>query len=208
MGQRWTLLVVRELVFGPKRYSDLLEGLPGMGPNVLAERLKRLEAEGIIERRTLAPPSASKVYDLTDLGRGLEPVVMSLFQWGLNFMEIPAGGEGLRLGWLIGAIQSNFDPEAARGVRESYEFRVDGETFNVAVDDGTLRVEAGPASDPALTVTTDLMTFIALGQMSAEEAGRSDKVTIEGDPAARRRCARILSPRARRSQRSVEPVAG
>src|SRR5256885_12943843 len=85
VGERWTLLVVRELLFGPKRYTDLLAGLPGINANVLSTRLKDLQAAELVERTTMPPPAASTVYQLTELGRGLEPAVVGLAQWGLNF---------------------------------------------------------------------------------------------------------------------------
>src|SRR3712207_3261653 len=86
LGERWTLLVVRELLLGPKRYSDLLEGLPGIGTNLLAARLKALEASGLVGRRRLPPPAASNVYELTERGRALEPAIFELIRWGLDLL--------------------------------------------------------------------------------------------------------------------------
>src|SRR5438128_9069956 len=86
VGRRWTLLIVRELMFMPKRYTDLLGGLPGIGPNVLADRLREMEALGLVVRRTLPPPAASTVYELTGLGEGLIPVVEALRGWGANLL--------------------------------------------------------------------------------------------------------------------------
>lgn len=196
VGERWTLLVVRELLYGPKRYTDLLQGLPGIGPNLLARRLKSLEAEGVVARRDLPPPAASTVYELTELGRGLQPVLETLFRWGLNFMETPAPDDTMRLGWLLGAIRAGVDAEAARGVRESYELRVDGEVLHVMVDDGTVYTGHGPARDPVLIVTSDLATFLAVAsrRLDPEQALRAGLATIAGDPGALERSLRILGP--------------
>src|SRR3954447_24985256 len=92
LGERWTLLVVRDLLVGPRRYTDLLEGLPGIGPNVLADRLRHLQDVGIVRRTTLPRPAASTVYELTELGQALRPVVQELTRWGLNMMGIPKPG--------------------------------------------------------------------------------------------------------------------
>src|SRR5215218_3737751 len=87
VGERWALLVVRELLFGPRRYTDLLEGLPGIGTNVLAARLRELEAGGIVERRRLPPPAPATVYEVTDRGRALRPVLDELARWGLADLD-------------------------------------------------------------------------------------------------------------------------
>src|SRR5438132_8507698 len=89
VGERWSLLVVRDLLTGPKRYTDLQAGLPGIGPNVLADRLRSLEGAGLIAKRRLPPPAASTVYELTELGSGLRPVLTALFGWGLRLVGAP-----------------------------------------------------------------------------------------------------------------------
>src|SRR5918999_5672535 len=116
LGERWTLLVVRDLLLGPRRYTDLLEGLPGIGPNVLAERLRHLQGAGVVRRTTLPPPAASTVYELTELGEALRPVVRELTRWGLNLMDAPRPGEHLRPGWLVRVIEATARPEATRGL--------------------------------------------------------------------------------------------
>lgn len=196
IGERWTILVVRELLLGPKRYTDLLRGLPGIGPNVLAGRLKHLQASGVVRRSTLPPPAASTVYELTELGEALRPVVAELFKWGGNFMGLPRPGEHFRLGWLLAAMQASFRPELARGVHETYEFRVDGEVFHVIVDDGTIDVREGMAADPACVSASDLATFMAIAsrQITPEEAQASGRATFEGDRDAGERAIAILGP--------------
>jgi DNA-binding HxlR family transcriptional regulator/putative sterol carrier protein len=200
VGERWTLLIVRDLLSGPKRYTDLRRGLPGIGPNVLAGRLKTLEEAGVVGRRELPPPAASTVYELTPLGLELRAVLDSIFRWGLNFLDAPQPGETLRFAWLLGAIRASFSPEAAREVRESYEFRIDDEVMHVVVDDGRLEAYEGAAPDPALVVTSDLSTFLEIARRSLdpEQALASGRISVEGSPQAARRCVAILMPSAGR----------
>src|SRR5262245_63048394 len=93
VGERWTLLIVRDLLVGPKRYTDLLDGLPGIGTNLLAARLRELEQGGVVRRTVLPPPAGSTVYELTEVGRALEPVVMALGRWGVRFLDNPREGD-------------------------------------------------------------------------------------------------------------------
>jgi DNA-binding HxlR family transcriptional regulator len=116
VGERWTLLVVRELLTGPKRFKDLLEGLPGIGTNLLAARLKDLEGYGVVHRTTLPPPAGSKVYELTELGSSLELVVAALGRWGLEFLGAPDQEDDLRPVWAVVAVRSAVKQEAARGL--------------------------------------------------------------------------------------------
>src|SRR5215207_10476070 len=99
VGERWTLLMVRELLTGPKRLKDLLEGLPGIGTNLLANRRKTLEGEGIVRRATLPPPAGSNVYELTELGGSLEPVIMALSRWGARLLDAPREVDEMMSGW-------------------------------------------------------------------------------------------------------------
>src|SRR5438270_4362488 len=108
IGERWTLLLVRELLLGPRRYKDLLEGLPGIGTNLLARRLKELQGAGVIEKRTLPAPAGSSVYELTERGRGLEPALVALAGWGLVAMEEPSRTDVLRPAWAVLAFRSMF----------------------------------------------------------------------------------------------------
>lgn len=111
VGERWTLLVVRELMEGPKRYTDLVEGLPGIGTNILAARLKDLEAAGLVERTKLPPPAASAVYELTPAGRSLRPVLHELARFGARYMG-PPPIDALEAGWLLGALDLAVSPLA------------------------------------------------------------------------------------------------
>ncbi|QLE75114.1 hypothetical protein FGW37_29040 [Streptomyces rectiverticillatus] len=194
IGGRWTLLIVRELLLGPRRYTDLVAGLPGIGPNVLAERLRELREAGVVSRSRVPPPAASTVYELTALGEAMRPVVDELTRWGLRFLGAPRPGERFRLGWLLGCVRAGFRPELARGLHETYEFRVDGEVFHLRVDDGTLDVRHGSAGDAACVVSTDLATFMAVGArlLAVEDAVERGIAQLEGGLDAVARAVAIL----------------
>jgi DNA-binding HxlR family transcriptional regulator len=197
VGERWTLLIVRELLLGPQRYTDLLQGLPGASPNVLAERLKKLEELGIVSRRKLPPPAASVVYELTPLGLGLAPIVEELLRWGLNLLTERRSGEPIRLDHVLLALRTVADPGATAGLRESYQFHVDEHTFHVAAADGSVLIEPGPAPDPAVTLTTDFATLAALGagRLSPQQALADERLSLDGDPSAAVRAGQILTGR-------------
>src|SRR5436309_11642169 len=151
VGERWTLLVVRELLFGPKRYTDLQEGLPGIGPNVLAARLRVLEGAGLVQKRFLPPPAASIVYELTELGAGLRPVLMDLFQWGLQLLSTPDSGETIKASYWLPALEAAADAAAVpEEIDDVYDFRVGEETITVTAKHGEIAVRAGPAESPDL----------------------------------------------------------
>ncbi|MFF4218411.1 winged helix-turn-helix transcriptional regulator [Streptomyces nondiastaticus] len=189
VGGRWTLLIVRELLLGPRRYTDLAEGLPGIGPNVLAERLRALREAGVVTQAKLPPPAATTVYELTELGAAMRPVVDELTRWGLRLQNVPPRpGERFRIGWLLGCVRAGFRPELARGVSETYEFDVDGDVFHLRVEDGTLDVRYGPATEraAACSVTTDLATFMAIGArlLDIPDVLERGLARVEGGPGA------------------------
>jgi DNA-binding HxlR family transcriptional regulator len=169
VGERWSLLIVRELLQGPKRYTDLAARLPGIGTNILAARLKDLEQCGIIEKRRLPPPAASKVYELTEYGRALKAAVRELAIWGLRSLGPPPLDEALDEGWLDGALDTVFAPVAPAG---SFEFRIGNE--HASLVDGQAR--PGGIDDPDVIVETDARGFYFLFTER-----RWDGVTVEGD---------------------------
>ena len=185
VGERWTLLLVRELLLGPKRYKDLLAGLPGVGTNLLAERLRHLEQLGLVQRRTLPPPAGSAVYELTELGRDLEPAVIELGRWGAHFLAEPRERDAMQPGWFFVSLRATFRPELATQLRKSYEFRIEGDAFHVIIDGAELTTAQGPGSEPDTVVSTDLETFVALLAQLVQpgEAVDSGAVEIEGDAA-------------------------
>src|SRR5215210_114724 len=197
VGERWTLLIVRELFTGPKRFKDLLEGLPGIGTNLLAARLKDLEGYGVVRRATLPPPAASRVYELTELGRSLEAVVMGLARWGLEFLGASREEDDRQPAWAMVALRSVLKPEATEETRESYEFLVDDEVFHVWVAAGETEVRQGSAAEPALVVRSDARTLLAVaaGRIEPAEAVASGEIWMEGDRDARERCMKMLGAR-------------
>jgi DNA-binding HxlR family transcriptional regulator/putative sterol carrier protein len=185
LGERWSLLVVRELLIGPKRFSDLMDGLPGIGANALSARLKSLEADGLIAKRRLPPPAASTVYELTERGRALEPMVLGLMRWGLELLGDPSPRDSYRPAWLVNGLRAAFEPEAARGVRRSYRLTVDDEVLDIRIDDGTIEVVPGPGAPVDVAMVTDSETLLGIGagQLTADEAIAKGRVVIEeGDP--------------------------
>src|SRR3954463_16720924 len=123
LGQRWALIVVRELLLGPKRFTDLRAGVPDISPNVLGQRLRELETSGIVRRRKLAPPAAAQVYELTEWGRELEPAVLSLGRWASLSPTFPLSAE-MGPDSLVLALKTAFDPGQGEGVKGSYELRL------------------------------------------------------------------------------------
>lgn len=200
VGERWSLLVVRELLKGPKRYTDLAAGLPGIGTNILAARLRQLEQAGVVRRRRLPPPAASTVYELTEYGAGLDEVLYALARWGARTLGPPGPDDELYSDWGLNALPALFNADAARGLTETYVLRVGGDVFTVRLEDGRLHAELGAAEAPDLDVATDMQTFHALatGDLEPREAVARDRLRVEGDPAALERCFTVLSlaPRA------------
>lgn len=186
VGERWALLVVRELLKGPKRYTDLLEGMPGIGTNVLAARLKELEEGGVVQKRKLPPPAASTVYELTDYGRELEEPLYALARWGARSLPPPAENEDFYPDWGLNAFAALLDPEAARGIAETYVVRVADDEYTVRLEDSKVHVEAEAADDADLDFATDQETFIAMasGSLDPRAALTEGRVTVQkGKPA-------------------------
>ena len=187
VGERWTLLIVRELIAGPRRFKDLLDGLPRISTNLLAERLKSLAEQGILFQRTLPPPAGSTVYELTALGRSLEPMLLELGKWGSQFVP-PTWQDAtlLRLGSYALTFKTFFRPQAAQGVDETYELHVDGEVLQVQVNDGQIDVRQGQLFKPDAVIHTDMPTFMLLmpGELRPQAAIAQGRVCVDGDPAA------------------------
>jgi len=187
VGERWTLLIVRELFAGPRRFKDLVEGLPDVSTNLLAERLKSLEQQGIIRRRVLPPPAGSAVYELTALGQTLEKAVLELGKWGSQF--VPPSMEGvnvLHLGSYALTLKTFFRPEQAQGINETYELHVDNEILQVQIEEGELHVKQGEAEKPDAIFHTDMQSYLGLltGQIKPSDAVSKALIRIEGDTSA------------------------
>ena len=185
VGERWALLVVRELLKGPKRYTDLIEGLPGVGTNILAARLRELETGGIIRKRKLPPPAASTVYELTEYGQELQEPLYALARWGARSLPPPAKNEDFYPDWGLNAFAALLDPEAARGLTETYVVHVAGDAYTVQLADSKVHVEIGTGDSADLDFATDRGTFFALasGELDPRAALTDGRVTIEtGQP--------------------------
>lgn len=162
IGDRWTLLLVRDLLLGPKRYKDLLSGLPGIGTNLLADRLKELEAAGLIERTVLPPPAGSAVYRLTESGESLETVMTALGRWGARFLGPPRKTDIMVPRAYFVAMRGVYDPEAAAGINRTYEVRIGDLAFEVRIVEGRLTTREGAVANPDVILTTDVETLNAL----------------------------------------------
>jgi DNA-binding HxlR family transcriptional regulator len=188
VGERWALLVVRELLLGPKRFTDLRRGLPKASPNILSERLRELEQGGVVHRRKLPPPAAAQVYELTEWGRGLEPVVTQLGAWGAR-SPVPPEHREIGPDSIVLALRSLFDRDAADGLEASYELRLDGEPFAVRVANEELELSRGEVDEPAVAIDTGPDTLAALltRQLPLEDALESGAAHIEGSKREARR---------------------
>ena len=181
IGERWALLVVRELMLGPKRFTDLRSDLPQISPNVLSQRLKDLEDYGVVTKKTLPPPAASQVYELTEWGLDLEPVLVQLGRWAVRSPFKPDAP--LSLTSLILSFRTMFGPEAAAGLTATYGLKLGDYSFTARVEDGRFSVEPGPASDPDVSLETDHLTLAGLvyGGQDLGEALAAGTLKLEGD---------------------------
>ncbi|HET9081851.1 MAG TPA: winged helix-turn-helix transcriptional regulator [Trebonia sp.] len=170
IGDRWTLLIVRELLLrGACRYTDLKNGLPGIATNLLADRIRELEAAGLVRREQAPPPVATPLVHLTEAGAGLEPVVKALGWWGLRYMAGPADADEFRSQWFAYPVEfflRDHDPDAPPA---AIELRAGADPAVVEVGGGTVTVRLGTAPNPDLVLTgrPQLVNALFTGQLSA-----------------------------------------
>jgi DNA-binding HxlR family transcriptional regulator len=196
VGERWTLLIARELLLGPRRFTDLMTGLPGISANVLASRLRDLEEAGMVSKRTLPPPAASAVYELTDDALGLVRVVAAMAEWGMTMLSRPRKGDEVRGSWLLlGLAVTETVPDSVDDA--TFELHVGDEILHVEVRDGRLHPRQGPAVDPAAVITTTATAFadLAFGRLDLEAALSQRRLTVTGDDSAARRFLEVLGRR-------------
>jgi DNA-binding HxlR family transcriptional regulator len=191
VGERWALLVVRELLLGPKRFTDLRTGLPHVGPDILAQRLRELEDAGLLRRGTLPPPAGSRIYELTDRGRELEPVVVALGRFG-SVAPFPPGDATIGVDAVVVALKSLFAPAAADGADTTYALRLGEQDFRIAVAEGRLDLARGTDLAADATIETDPGTLASVlwHGRKLDEARESGDLTATGD---RRAIARFLA---------------
>jgi DNA-binding HxlR family transcriptional regulator len=186
VGERWALLIVRDLLKGPKRYSDLLAGLPGLGTNILAARLRELEQGGVVRKSKLPPPANVMVYELTEYGAELEEVVAALGRWGFRSLGPPPVDCPMPEGWLVQGARTMFDPARAGDLRETYEVRCGDEVATIRIADGELTADPGGGEDVDAVLELDIGTLFALAarEMDPDDALAHGLAKVEGDPGA------------------------
>ena len=197
VGDRWTMLILRELFFASKRFTDLETRLDGIAPNLLSRRLKELEARGLVRRRRLDPPAAATVYEATAEARGLQSAMLELSKWGIQFLGPYDGEDQFSIEWLVPMLEEMADREAARGVWDVYQFTIGGESLWVDVADGDVKVHAGRAPrTPDLAGEMDEETFMAIGfgTLDPIDALAQGRATASGDLSKTPTALEILSP--------------
>ena len=180
VGERWALLVVRDLLLGPKRFTDLAAGLPGLSQNVLSQWLRDLEAAGVVARRTLGPPSGARVYELTGAGEQLRDVVVALARWGSREPRVP--GAALGVDALALALETTFDAAAAAGLRAVVGLRLGADRLTARVGDGRCAVVRGEPDAPDAVLTADAPTLQAVvfgGAPLPDDAVTGDRALVE-----------------------------
>lgn len=188
VGERWALLVMRELMFGARRFAQLRRALPGISANVLTQRLDGLAAAGIVARRILPPPASVQVYELTSWGYEAEPAIAALGRWAARSpghdATLPLSAVSAML-----SLRTMFVPDDARGVALTAGFRFGAEEYRAAVDDGSFTVGRGEAAgaDLVLDGVPEGLAALVYGGMSVAELERMGLLRIEGDPDRLRR---------------------
>lgn len=202
VGDRWALLVVRELIFGPKRFVQLRDGLHGVSPNVLSQRLRDLEHAGMVRRGVLGPPAGVAIYQLTARGRALEPVLLELGRWGSQ--EPITTSNELSASALLLALKTVFDPDAAADA--TFALGIDGDWFGVTVASGSIDIARGRPGHPAVTFETGVATLrsIAFGREPISRAERDGRLSVHGDRRLAERFARMFSARTSGGPREPE----
>ncbi len=185
LGQRWALLVVRELLLGPKRFTDLRAGIPDISPNVLGQRLRELEESGIVRRRKLAPPAAVQVYELTEWGRQLEPAVLALGRWASGSPSFPRDAE-MGPDSLVLALKATFDPARAEGLHGIYQLQLGETPFRIEVSGGRFEAARGEADRPDAVIRSDpdAITAVAFRGRALSKAMEAGEIEVEGSPKA------------------------
>ena len=184
LGERWTLLILRELIGGARRYADLRAALPGIATNLLADRLRELETAGLIERSELPPPVARTVYSLTEVGWAkVLPVIRAVATFGMDLVELTEDAVTPLNGFLAGILLGFDDPTADTGVDASYRVDVDDRRFELAVRDGR---PSKPHDPPVVTVTASAADLIwgRRGGTASQRKAALGRVKFDGDPKA------------------------
>ncbi|WP_164010057.1 winged helix-turn-helix transcriptional regulator [Pyxidicoccus trucidator] len=186
VGERWALVIVRDLLVSPRRFTDLRQGLPRIPSNILSARLKELEEAGIVQRRLLPRPVGSVVYELTAYGHELEDVVLRLGRWGAKSLTEPGPEDIVTVDSLIMAMRSTFRPEGAHGLDVGYELRVGEAVLHMRIDGGVLKVAQGPLPGADLVIETGpAIKALMTGELSPADAIASGSVKLKGKGGAK-----------------------
>lgn len=192
IGERWAVLIVRELLLGPKRFGAIRAGLHGVSPNVLSQRLRELQSAAVVRRDTLPPPADVAVYELTERGHALEPVLLELGRWGSR--EPIDTDSDLGIDALMLALKTLFSAEHAFDA--IFGITVDREDFRVAIHDRAINVRRGAATDARTNLTTDVNTLraVAFGRETISHAEADHRLTIAGDRRPAQKFSQMFSP--------------
>ncbi len=188
IGERWALLVVRELILGPKRFTDLRAGLPHISPNVLTQRLEELEESDLLRRRKLPPPASSWVYELTARGLELEQVIMALGRWGAKSPSL-LQGYPLSIDALVLSFRTMFSAKRAGDFAATIELRIGEDRFRATVANGEMELVRGSADHPDAIIrgSSEVLVAVVYGGRKFSEAVKAGELTVEGDKAAAKR---------------------
>ncbi|EIF00992.1 putative transcriptional regulator [Saccharomonospora glauca K62] len=185
VGERWALLIVRDLLVGPKRFTDLRKGLVRVPTNILSARLKQLEADGIVRRRVLPRPASAVVYELTDYGRDLEDIVLALGRWGARTLGEPHRDDVVTTDSVVTALRATFRAERARGVHRVVELHLADVVVTVRISDGVLTVSEGETDHAdAVVKTGPMLRAVLAGEITPEDAVASGALAVSGDASA------------------------
>jgi DNA-binding HxlR family transcriptional regulator len=182
VGERWTLLIVRELLIGPKRFTDLQVGLPGVPSSLLGARLGSLRQAGLVEQRRLPPPAASTVYKLTDSGMAMEETITALGRWGSRFGRARASSDARNAEWLLAMLRSLFQPDRSVGIQETYVLRFGDDVVTAEIADGELRLSlrAAPEASAVLLLDGSAFVDIAIGRVTVDDSLANGVLRVEG----------------------------
>ncbi|WET81349.1 helix-turn-helix domain-containing protein [Amycolatopsis sp. QT-25] len=186
IGERWSLLVIRDLVLGPKRFDELQHGLPKIPTSILSTRLNELERHGVVQRRVLPQLDAGVVYELTDYGNDLDQILLQLGLWGARSLTDPAADDLFSLDAAILSLYTTFQPDAARGIRCSFELHYgDQMIVHAVIDDGAVTAGEGSLPEPDLVIEPRGPVVLKLlnGELAAANALTCGAVAVKGDPA-------------------------
>jgi len=186
VGERWALLIVRDLLAGPKRFTDLRQGLPRIPTNVLSARLKELEQAKVLQRRILPRPATAVVYELTEYGRELDDILIALGRWGVQSMEAPEPGDIYTASSLMMAMRAGYQTavtESSKPTPATYELHITDVVLGVTVKDGELDVTDGPPADPDLVIKTEhALAPLLMRRITPAEALESGDIQVVGNP--------------------------